>query len=489
MGIGVMNVWSKSNLVYIITGLLGIWMFVGYCRQVKQEKNRFGRLNVFIDYIDAVVYQYTICQSVEEAVLDALENSGEEIREIVEDIYMVLSEEDEEELRERKGKYESTFFFQFLIYSYLAIVYGDNPECSMYINNLVFLKKQIFAWKLDRENLIHFFQGLVFLVITPVQYLKLIEVWAQNNLADISRYYRYGYGVIARFFLLFLTLICYQVVMWLRSSYEVQFYEGAVVKQLADQHLVEKCYLWWAGNHPKKVMELSFLLRRSSARISLQEFWVMRNLLGGVVFTCSLAVLSPIMELSIYYRCVLAFLVLLVTAMFYHLPVWYLVIRIRLMHQQKEDETFFFYSITQMLSQSGSGDVPVVLEWLELAGTIFVPTIENCMDEYAFDDEMALEDAIVAEPFSPFVKLMNALMVSERVGLKSAVFPLEVEKEHFIEKRKQDNQIRTENKGVLARFTAFLPMVCVIGIYLIIPFILESLVQLKEYVKQIHIGL
>ena len=62
------------------------------------------------------------------------------------------------------------------------------------------------------------------------------------------------------------------------------------------------------------------------------------------------------------------------------------------------------------------------------------------MDEYAFDNEMSLKQAIHAEPFAPFTKLMNALLVSELVGLKTAVFPLQVEKEHFIEKRKQDNR-------------------------------------------------
>lgn len=488
MGTGAASVWIQHNLVYILTGMLGLWMVIGYNKQVRVEKDGLKKLSVFMDYLDTVAYQYTVCQSVEEAVQEALESTDEEIREVIEDIYEILLEEDEEKVRGCKGKYEYSFFFQFLIYSYLAIVYGDNSQNSMYLSNLMFLKKQIFAWKLDRENLMHYFQGLIFLTIVPVQCFKVIEIWAKNNLADMSRYYEQGYGIVTRFLLLFLSILCYQVVLWLRSNYEVQFHSGRALHHIADSTLVERCYLWWAGYHPNQVRKLALLLRESSARITLQEFWTIRHLMGSVALVCSLLLLEPMVSLSEGYRYLFAFIGVFVTGMFYQLPVWYLSVRVRLMHLEKEDESFFFYSITQMIAESSEGDVLLVLEWLELSGKIFTPTLERCMDEYTFDNEQAIEGAIHAEPFAPFIKLMNALLVSELVGLKTAVFPMKEEKEQFIEKRKQDNQIRTENKGVLGRFVAFIPMTMVIGLYLIVPFILESLMQLKEYVKQIQVG-
>lgn len=489
MKTGAVSVWIQHNLVYLLTGVLGLWMIIGYNKQVRVEKEGLKKLRVFMDYLDTVVYQYTISQSVEEAVQEALEGTGEEIRDVIEDIYEALLEEDEEKIRGCKGKYEYSFFFQFLIYSHLAIVYGDNSQNSMYISNLMFLKKQIFAWKLDREKLIHYFQGLIFLTIVPVQCFKLIEIWAQNNLADMSRYYEQGYGIITRFLLLFLSILCYQTVLWLRSNYEVQFHSGKTLRYIADSTLVENCYIWWAGYHPNQVRKLSLLLRESSARITLQEFWTTRHLVGGAALICSFVLLEPMVSLSQSYRYLFIFIGIFVTGMFYHLPVWYLSIRVRLIRLEKEDESFFFYSIAQMIAESGEGDVLLVLEWLELAGRIFVPTLEYCMDEYMFDSEQALEGAIHAEPFAPFDKLMNVLLVSELVGLKTAAVPLEQEKAQFIEKRKQDNQIRTENKGVLGRFVAFIPMTMVIGLYLIVPFILESLMQLKEYVRQIQVGL
>ena len=172
-----------------------------------------------------------------------------------------------------------------------------------------------------------------------------------------------------------------------------------------------------------------------------------------------------------------------------YVPVWFLEVRVQLMNRQKEDETYFYYGISRMVALGGNGDVYEILSWLELGGEIFVPTIQVCMDEFSYDNEEALEHGKSLEPFVPFVKLLDVFKVSEVIGLEQALEPLVQEFDNHIEKRKQDNEISTANKGVFGRFVAFIPMVCVIGLYLIVPFVLESLVQLQEYIKQIQAGL
>lgn len=55
-----------------------------------------------------------------------------------------------------------------------------------------------------------------------------------------------------------------------------------------------------------------------------------------------------------------------------------------------------------------------------------------------------------------------------------------------MEKRKQDNEIFISNKGTLGKIAAYIPMILVIGLYLIVPFILESLSQLSGYMSQMN---
>ena len=56
-----------------------------------------------------------------------------------------------------------------------------------------------------------------------------------------------------------------------------------------------------------------------------------------------------------------------------------------------------------------------------------------------------------------------------------------------MEKRKQDNEINIANSGAIARFVSFIPMVVTIGLYLIVPFVIQSLWELMGYAGQISI--
>lgn len=480
---------SIHNLTYMVIGLVGLALLAIYWKQKKSEVRERKKLKEFIVFLDHVFYQYTICQCVEEAILKSLEFVHMEIQELTEKFYDLLMLEDVEELRNSKKEYSCSFYYQFVMYAYLAMEYGDASEEAIFLDNIAFLKKQIFIWVLNREKLEHDLAGLMLVVLMPIQFLKAIEVWAQCNLADLSRYYQNTYGVVTRFLLVFATIFCYQVVFILRQNYDVHFYKSKLLARVAGNHLVVTVYNWWTEHHPKKVRRFTLLLRKSSSRLSLQEFFVVRISAFVLVGLLSFVILVPIVNVVRNYMVLFALAVWLMGVIASYFPVWFLEVRVQLMNRQKEDEAYFYYGVSRMVALGGNGDVYEILSWLELGGEIFVPTIQVCMDEFSYDNEEALEHGKSLEPFVPFVKLLDAFKVSEVIGLEQALEPLVQEFDNHIEKRKQDNEISTANKGVFGRFVAFIPMVCVIGLYLIVPFVLESLVQLQEYIKQIQAGL
>lgn len=476
------------NLTYWLIGLVSVTLMVIYSMRIKAEQEERKKLKAFMNFLDMVSYQYTIFQSVEEAVFEAMDQMDKMLENIVEEIYRILMQEDQNELFLYKKEVINSYYYQFIVFSYLTMEYGDDIEHSHYRENLSFLKQQIFLWLLDREQLSHYFAGLAFVILLPVQFLKAIKLWADYNLPELERYYQGEYGNISRFLLLLLTVLCYQVLMLLWSENKVSFHTHDIMKEISEQKYIKQYYDFWMEHHPKKVKQLSELLRRSSARISLKEFCLIRDCINGLTMFISFVFLAPVCALSGFYFFVSVLLLFSLLVITYYLPEIYLIIRIRLMFKEKEDESYFFYAITQIFASVGKGDAADVLEWLEAGSIIFTPTIQNCMDEFAFDNESALDKAKMDEPFPPFMKLMDALKLSEQVGMVQAVRPLGMEVKHFLEKRKQDNWISTGNKGVLGKFVAFIPMMCTIGIYLIIPFVLESLTQLREYLEQLQTG-
>lgn len=60
------------------------------------------------------------------------------------------------------------------------------------------------------------------------------------------------------------------------------------------------------------------------------------------------------------------------------------------------------------------------------------------------------------------------------------------QRSYFLEKRKQDNEISISEKGAVARVVAYIPLVLTLLLYLIVPFVLESMVQLGGYMSEIN---
>lgn len=476
-----------NNVIYAIIFIGGILFYSNYLKMRQNEKLEMARLKAFLGFLDSVSYQYTLCHCVEEAVLMCMESSDANLTELLEEMYQILIDDDKEKLKSYQKDCQSKFYFQFLVYAYLAMEYGDTARDSVFLSNILFLKKQIFIWILDREKLWYRLCGLAGMVLIPIQFLKGIELWAEWNLRELGKFYSGAYGFITRFFLVFITIICYQVVMGLRVIHGVRFYQSTVLYQIARNKYIREYYERWLEYHPTKVYKLSLLLRASSSRMSLQEFWVLRRFLAVIAGFTSFVMLSPIIQIHAGMLVVAALIICLTVLFLYWLPVWYLKIRIYTMRKQKEDEIYFFYGIVFLVVFNG--DVDSVLEWILIGSDILEPAIELCLDQYTYDSEMAIKNAKEEEMSAPFVKMMDAFLVSESIGLQQAIIPLQMELEQFLEKRKQEDEIATANKGVIGAFVAFIPMICIIILYLIVPFVLESLYQLREYVKQIQIGL
>lgn len=153
---------------------------------------------------------------------------------------------------------------------------------------------------------------------------------------------------------------------------------------------------------------------------------------------------------------------------------------------EMEEEVMQFYSILIMLRPILRMNVETILEWLENFSVIFHQSIVECVDHYSFDNEGALNLLKEREPFLPFIRIVEDLEACDRVGVEQAFDELSGQRSYYMEKRKQDNEIFISNKGTLGKIAAYIPMILVIGLYLIVPFILESLSQLSGYMSQMN---
>lgn len=185
-----------------------------------------------------------------------------------------------------------------------------------------------------------------------------------------------------------------------------------------------------------------------------------------------------------YYRWYELLLAFLLSAAASQIPYLNLLFLKKLRQMNMEDEVIQFHSIILMLMHFERMTIETVLVWLENFADIFKQSIQECINDLQSGDLEVLEELKRKEPYEPFVKLIENLQISDRIGISKAFDEIAVERFHYLEKRKLENEIYINDRALLGKVIAFLPFIMTVGLYLIIPFIVEGLKQYTVYIEQ-----
>lgn len=170
----------------------------------------------------------------------------------------------------------------------------------------------------------------------------------------------------------------------------------------------------------------------------------------------------------------------------WNIPWWMLLFRERIQKMNMEDEVMQFHTIILMLIHIERIHVEDILNWMEQFSDIFKSSIAKCINNYEYGDRQALEQLALDEPYTPFVRIIENLQsAADKITIEHAFDELKTEREYYQEKRKQDNEILVNKKGLWGKFIAFIPLGATVFLYLLLPFILVSAAQLRDFADEI----
>lgn len=150
-----------------------------------------------------------------------------------------------------------------------------------------------------------------------------------------------------------------------------------------------------------------------------------------------------------------------------------------------EDEVMQYHAIILMLMHIDRVSVEDILKWMEQFAVVFKDSISKCLNNFENGDMEALEQLKIDEPFVPFSRIVENLQsASDKIPIVRAFDQLKVERGYYQEKRKMDNEITLNKKGMWGKMIAFVPLIATIFLYILLPFILISINQLMDYSSQ-----
>lgn len=169
----------------------------------------------------------------------------------------------------------------------------------------------------------------------------------------------------------------------------------------------------------------------------------------------------------------------------YFVPYFILLLLKRIRQMAMEDEVIQFHSIILMLMYMDRMNIETILTWLESFSIIFKKSLQECINDLQAGEIEALEELKIKEPYVPFVRLVENLQMCDKISIEKAFDEIAVERYNYQENRKLENEIYTKNKTTLATAIAWLPLI-ITGLYLILPWIIESLSQYMSYMDQMN---
>ncbi len=153
---------------------------------------------------------------------------------------------------------------------------------------------------------------------------------------------------------------------------------------------------------------------------------------------------------------------------------------------RRQDEVMQFQSLIHM-QKKVPGITPVeILESMESFSDIFRNSLQQCINNYNVNDELALTELAEAESYTEFRKLTDCFLAIDEAGIENAFEEVTAQISNFKENRELDRNILLDNHVLLASMLAILPGGMVLFGYLLIPFMARAMVMFNNYQDSLH---
>lgn len=149
--------------------------------------------------------------------------------------------------------------------------------------------------------------------------------------------------------------------------------------------------------------------------------------------------------------------------------------------KEMENEVFQYLILIGILKEFEGMSVLKLLVWLERFSIIFKKPIQKAILDYDSGAEEALEELKDTVIFPNFHQVIDRMLLSViRISIKEAFEDIHVEREYYVEQRKEANERTIESKSMFGKAFAYTPLILLLTLFLIIPMIYMSVVSQSD---------
>ncbi|MGG4401964.1 hypothetical protein ABEW61_17680 [Paenibacillus amylolyticus] len=171
----------------------------------------------------------------------------------------------------------------------------------------------------------------------------------------------------------------------------------------------------------------------------------------------------------------------------YYMPVWLMLFQRKMRRLDMRHEIYQFQTVISILREMDRMSVEEILEWLNRFAVIFKRPLQKCLLHFEHGPELALEQLKEEAGLPEFQRLVDKLQLAlGKISIREAFDDLESMMAFYFEQRKQEYSKMIDVKASWGRTIGFTPMYALIFLYLVIPLVGMSFLQMSIYYEQIQ---
>lgn len=477
------TLFGKISIIYIFVAISIIYVMVTNIVYSKFDKLEIKLLKQFEKYIQDVRFLFKYDGMIDEALQEALQNADEEMR--LQGVIICESLDEFNEETVYKDIAPNHFLLTFYALCETVKIYGDKivDGKSTFLTNLSFLMDDVNTEVLKREKINSLFMGLSGVSIVPLFAIKPIISWGISNISGLELYYDGVKGKMSIILITIISILIVNIITKLRypldyDNHKSKFVEGILSIQPVDSFLmklISRKYQYY--------YEMDMFLKSIVYKYNIKEFLLYRILCSmGTFFVSVLMFFSVGLYKKNFVGIILTLILIVLSSIIaYYYEFIMLFVREKLLKIDREEEVVRFQSVIMILKNIDRVSIENILGWMEQFATVFKNTIEEISDSLIYKGNEIFREVKEKIRFLPFERLMDCFIACDRIGICQAFSDIESDRKYYIEKHRQDNEIIINNKALIAKFIAFIPICLVIIFILVIPFIYQGLQELTSF--------
>ena len=460
--------------------MIAIILMTVYCvvnafihRQLERQETEL--LEHMLKFIEAVKFRFQFDGMLEEAIFDATGECDYVMAVHGQLIYEHLKENYLKEKCDYQEISPNQFFLTFYSMCESVMKYGDKKtsEGSQFIRNLGYLKEDIHLELIKRRSVENTFMGLGGICIIPIFCIKPIEIWGVSNMPELAESYSGRTGTLITIILTAMALLIYQIIIKLKYPVATYKQKKHWVGRFMKVGLVRRISTWYMNANIRSLQGVDRLLKNVGYTYNIAEFCVYR-----FVTACVAGILCMILALSIGFGVASVAFCIMGYVCAYYGQLIMILLKKQLMLMEREAEIMRFQGIILMLMHADRITIDQILTQLERFAGSFRQQLEEISDKLSYKGIAVFKEYKDKSDFLPFNRIIDGFIACDDMYIHKAFEDVELDRQYYIEKHKQDNKYYIEQRGAIGKFLSFIPICLVVIVKLIVPFVIEGMNQM-----------